>query len=262
VGLDYMVWRRYDPALGRFLGVDPMADSYPSWSPYNYTLNNPVRYTDPDGQCPVAGNLFCIGVQQGFEQSLTNTFEGIKGLFTDFSGTMSALGHAISNPGETLSAIGEGISERVDMATSGNPLLMGQVAGEAVALTGEVLLGAKGAGLATKSTRTLKTVDNVSDVTIGTKTLTQQADNLVSLNNGKNRVTLRSENARFDVDLRGKAHFDKVTQSSIPTPHVRVSQRNFQAPNQPVFNTGSAVVRPATQQDIRMVRRFLERQNR
>lgn len=139
-----------------------MADGYPSWSPYNYTLNNPARYTDPDGNCPIAAGIFCVGMHQGFEQSLSSTYEGIRGLVTDFPGTMSALGHAISNPRETLSAIGEGISERVDMATSGNPLLMGQVAGEVVALTGEVLLGAKGAGAATRTAQGLKVADNVT----------------------------------------------------------------------------------------------------
>jgi len=32
-----------------WLSVDPMAEKYPSWSPYSYTLNNPVRYVDPTG---------------------------------------------------------------------------------------------------------------------------------------------------------------------------------------------------------------------
>jgi len=31
------------------LSVDPMAHLYPGWSPYNYTLNNPINYFDPDG---------------------------------------------------------------------------------------------------------------------------------------------------------------------------------------------------------------------
>lgn len=41
--------RNYDPALGRWMNVDALSDLYPDWSPYNYTLNNPVFYIDPDG---------------------------------------------------------------------------------------------------------------------------------------------------------------------------------------------------------------------
>ncbi|WP_456427190.1 RHS repeat-associated core domain-containing protein, partial [Rhodocaloribacter sp.] len=44
--------RYFDPALGRWLSVDPMADNYPGWSSYNYALNNPVGLSDPTGNCP------------------------------------------------------------------------------------------------------------------------------------------------------------------------------------------------------------------
>jgi RHS repeat-associated protein len=52
-GLDYFLARYYSSAQGRFTSVD-MADAelrYPQdWNRYAYTLNNPLRYTDPDGQ--------------------------------------------------------------------------------------------------------------------------------------------------------------------------------------------------------------------
>ncbi|MDQ7917833.1 RHS repeat-associated core domain-containing protein [Mesonia sp. MT50] len=45
----YYSARYYNPKWSIWLSVDPMAEKYPSWSPYSYTLNNPVIYTDPTG---------------------------------------------------------------------------------------------------------------------------------------------------------------------------------------------------------------------
>jgi RHS repeat-associated protein len=42
--------RYYDPDMGRFLSVDPLASKYPGWGPYVYTLDNPLKYRDPDGK--------------------------------------------------------------------------------------------------------------------------------------------------------------------------------------------------------------------
>jgi RHS repeat-associated protein len=46
------VARGYDPAVGRFMTIDPLAEKYYSVSPYAYCLNNPVKYVDPDGREP------------------------------------------------------------------------------------------------------------------------------------------------------------------------------------------------------------------
>lgn len=41
--------RNYDPALGRWMNIDPLAELYDNSSTYTYILNNPLIYTDPDG---------------------------------------------------------------------------------------------------------------------------------------------------------------------------------------------------------------------
>lgn len=48
-----MQQRYYDPGIGMFLSVDPMAsDMNNGWNfnRYNYAANNPYRFTDPDGR--------------------------------------------------------------------------------------------------------------------------------------------------------------------------------------------------------------------
>jgi RHS repeat-associated protein len=49
IGLDLMVFRTYDPAIGRFNQVDPLSDIIGGISPYNFGFNNPIRYADPLG---------------------------------------------------------------------------------------------------------------------------------------------------------------------------------------------------------------------
>jgi RHS repeat-associated protein len=51
-GLDYFGARYYMAALGRWTTVDPPADEFPEWSPYNYVENKPMILWDPDGLCP------------------------------------------------------------------------------------------------------------------------------------------------------------------------------------------------------------------
>ena len=47
----YFGARYYDPTLlTSWTAVDPMADKYPSLSPYNYCAWNPIKIVDPDGR--------------------------------------------------------------------------------------------------------------------------------------------------------------------------------------------------------------------
>lgn len=47
------LFRTYDPAIGRFMQTDPLADFYAGINPYSFAFNNPISYSDPDGLGPI-----------------------------------------------------------------------------------------------------------------------------------------------------------------------------------------------------------------
>ena len=48
-GFYYYGARYYNPKFSIWLSVDPLAEIFPNWNPYNYTMQNPINLTDPDG---------------------------------------------------------------------------------------------------------------------------------------------------------------------------------------------------------------------
>jgi len=63
--------RMYDPRLGRWLSIDPMASVFPSESPYVAFHNNPMYYPDPSGMAPFPFVQNYIYATQFFTSELT-----------------------------------------------------------------------------------------------------------------------------------------------------------------------------------------------
>ncbi len=98
--------RNYDPALGRWMNIDPLAEKFPSWSPYNFCMNNPMRLVDPDGRAPQDWINFTgkNGQQQVVYDSSVKTkaqaeaagYTGVKQVFETGTGSSAKTGEVVN----------------------------------------------------------------------------------------------------------------------------------------------------------------------
>ena len=87
-GFGYFGARYMDHELTTmWLSVDPMADKYPSISPYNYCMWNPVKRVDPNGEKPVFVNGYLgFGSPEGGKKYWSSSFvNGAKKFFNDYT---------------------------------------------------------------------------------------------------------------------------------------------------------------------------------
>jgi RHS repeat-associated protein len=90
--------RIYDPRLGRFLSVDPLAKEYPWNSPYAFAENDPINFIDRDGEekaPPIPGWI------KFRERVLYGNVQATKDFIIN-----SARAHGISNPYDQLPRMG------------------------------------------------------------------------------------------------------------------------------------------------------------
>ena len=156
LGWNHHDWRFLDVALNRFVTVDrlPEEEDQEQLTPYQFALDNPIRYDDPDGQCP-----WCVGAIVGaitdiVVQTAEIAFDDNK-TYKDFSVTSVVVSAAAGATGAGLatklgkvgtlakigieaahdfgvSAAGQLIKDgKVDLKKAAIDVVAGKIAGEA-----------------------------------------------------------------------------------------------------------------------------------
>ncbi|GAA4836289.1 hypothetical protein GCM10023331_21860 [Algivirga pacifica] len=79
--------RNYDASVGRWFGVDPLAEMYYANSPYSYVLNQPTNAIDPDGKLVIFinGNHFGDGGKSNYWRTYKNVRHGYLGAQRSYS---------------------------------------------------------------------------------------------------------------------------------------------------------------------------------
>jgi RHS repeat-associated protein len=255
--------RMYDPQRMQFWSTDPLIDEgQHSFTPFHYSFNNPIRFSDPSG---LMGEPCCGDGADGIGNGMSlveNIYYSTRDLLTSSIATIgTAFASVFSDvkPQRINATYSSG-----SRALSSEVIPKGEVAQEVAMSTLSLASAIPSGGSAGTGMLMAKAGTKTSTGSSVVKTIKEQAEDLVAANGGKNRVTLRSEKAQTDVDLRGEAHFDKKTTTTYDTPHTKTSPRNMQAPvNQGArYNTTEkhANYNNTTQREIRTLRKYLEKQ--
>lgn len=139
--------RTYDQQMGRFHQIDPLTDAQENLTPYHFSFNDPIRYSDPDGKFPFPPGILSWAAQKVAQNPNSGTSKAIGvgvGVASFITKTVSAPIELIKNPpnlspaglGETAIGLAVNIGERVDKIQNGNGF------DKAAAITETVLDGA------------------------------------------------------------------------------------------------------------------------
>lgn len=120
---DSFKWRNHQPEIGRFFGLDPLAETFRYNSPYAFSENKVVRHIELEGLEATDAMAFYNQAGDALERAVVGVENFFRGLFQSGSGipnspeapisqeTRQILG--VTNKPQELAAIGDEIAKKV-----------------------------------------------------------------------------------------------------------------------------------------------------
>ena len=94
-GMYYYGARYYDPRISIFVSVDPLAEEFPNYGGYVYTMNNPINLVDPTGMAPEESDGWIIQTSKRdgntlvtYDSSINNMEEAKEKGYRDVEGVL------------------------------------------------------------------------------------------------------------------------------------------------------------------------------